>query len=217
MNGHAFSNYTTAITGEITLTAKIRADDYIPEVNETILSQYESLGNGNFIWRFLTTGKLTLYSVSGGVGNTVAQSSVTLSSVGCVDGLTDVWVRMHHVPDNGAGNSVTKFYYSFDITNNEDSVNWTQLGSTQTSAAIANRDSSTYAHKVGVYVTIVGDFFGRIYQASARAGDPTSPVVYNPRFSKWETDDTSRIDDKGVTWTLQNDATIQNKYGDLLD
>jgi len=212
-NGSADSDYTTAITGEITLTGQINADDVTPAADYAIGGQYGAAGNINHAFKVDTTGVLLFcYSILGTIVTEIA-STVTIGSVGAAAG-TPIWVRVHHDNDDGA-NAVTKFYYSIDPTNTESLVTWTQLGATVSGATLAARYASNYAHKVGITATADNDFAGAIYSYSARAGSPSAALVYNPRFYSgaqgWVAGDNAAdtgVDSQGKTWTLTNDATI---------
>ena len=215
-NGSADSDYTTAITGEITLSAQVKADDWTPAADTTIGSQWGAAGNINHALRVDTTGILLFVYSTDGTATVEIASTVTLGSVGATDDSTRMWVRVWHDNDDGS-NAVTKFYYSLDPTFNEDEVTWTQLGATVSGVQLAARYSSTFAHKVGISNTADNDFAGSVFSYSARAGSPSAALVYNPIFHStaqgWVPGDNAAdtgTDSQSNTWTLTNDATIDD-------
>lgn len=95
---------------------------------------------------------------------------------------TDGWLRVVHDVDNGASGNDVKFYTSTDGTN------WTQLGSTVTTAGVTSRFASTSRYSLGARAsssTPVVDGT-KIYEIQIRDGiNGPSVVPYLPDM--WET------------------------------
>jgi hypothetical protein len=123
-------------------------------------------------------------------------STVALgATAGLTDNLSDIWVKVTHDVDNGAGGNDVKFYYSTD------GVAWTQLGTTVTTAGTVTRFGSTESHRVGAYAGTSNPWNGRIYSAHVLIGIGGAAVL-NPDFTAWTVGQTSKADAIGNTWTL---------------
>jgi hypothetical protein len=101
-------------------------------VSDTIFSKLVGTGDQrSWWWRVDTSGNLVLVVWPSGTNtpSTTFTSSVSLTTVVAVD--QDVRLRCTFDQNDGSGNSVVQFFYSFD------GVTFTQLGSNRTAAAVA--------------------------------------------------------------------------------
>lgn len=156
-----------AITGDIDISAFIRATDWTPASRQYIASKGTT--TSDISWRFSieTTGKLQFVYTSDGSTQRTATSSVATS----VTDATDKWVRVTYASGSGAVN----FYLS------DDGGAWTLLGTTQTITAGAIFSASTRLRVSRGDNTTTGSLLGRIYQFRLKDGiDGT--MVANPDY-----------------------------------
>lgn len=122
------------ITGSVRLAWRLAADDWTPTAASIIGGKWRTtpVSGRSYVVELQTDGKIAgAFSTDGGSGVIAGLSSVTLPSVGAVNG-TQMWVRADIFSNTGS-NSEFKFYYSTDDTDDYDAVTWTQLGTTQLS------------------------------------------------------------------------------------
>lgn len=136
------------ITGDIALVARIALDDLTPSTSQNIFSKLDSGTVGSYALRVLTTGAVNMNYVNGTPANVSNSSTVTLGSVGVVDG-QNVWIAATLDVDNGSGSNECKFYYSIQDVENVANVTWTQLGTTITTAGVATIQASSEVLQVG--------------------------------------------------------------------
>jgi len=207
----AYSNYSTAITGDLDLRAKVRATDWTPAADRYIITHYGN--DGNRAWRTLlhTGGTIRfVYTTDGSTLVTKASTVALGTTAGLTDNESDIWVRFTLDVNNGASGHDVKFYYSSDGTN------WTQLGTTVTTAGTISTYNSNAVMCVGDNAaTGTSSWDGRIYEAQIFNGI-NGTLVANPSFdaSPWDIGETVNNDPQGRTWTLTG-ATIQPRGGAL--
>jgi len=199
---YATSNYTMAVTGDLTVIAKIRAADWTPSVLKIIACQTDGATDRNWNFYLQTTGALVFsYSTDGTATVTKTSSAVLQTAASLTDNASDIWVKATHDVDNGAGGNDVKFWYSTDETT------WTQLGTTQTTAGTVTRYNSTTAHRVGMMGSSWwASWAGRIYGVWAYSDLTETTCVLSPDFTTtpWSAGVTSGADAQGNTWTLTN-------------
>lgn len=224
VNGRAESDYTTAPpSNEVTLTARIQPDLWLPTSYQAILGQHSgSVADSSImmdLYNVAPAGRIIVNRSNGTVGNGLSFTAIPET---LTDATTKLWVRVWARVDP-VGTIRFTLYYSFDNTNDESTVTWVEHETINTTTNPTLNAAATYPWKVGIRGTSDQDFFGRIYTVSVRNGGPTAGRVVNPRFyyaKEWQDGDDALdtgTDDRGVTWTLQADATIQDGYGGLLD
>jgi hypothetical protein len=126
------------ITGDIDLRAKVALDDWTPAAVQAFVSKRTSAQIA-FSFDIAITGELVLnWSTDGTAVNGVTSSVAT----GVADGATK-WVRATLDVDNGNSENEVKFFLS------DDGTNWTQLGTTITTAGTTSIFSSTAVLGVG--------------------------------------------------------------------
>jgi hypothetical protein len=144
------------ITGDIDIRCKVALDDWTPiTVQRSLVSKRASAPNISYSFDVATTGELLLNWSTDGTAVNVATSSVT---TGIADGAVK-WVRVTLDVDNGASGNDVKFYLS------DDGTNWTQLGTTITTAGTTSIFNSNSAVGVGARAqggganSVLGKFF----------------------------------------------------------
>lgn len=198
----AVCDYTTAITGDLDVRARIRATDYTPAAVKCIASQWNT-ANANWAFLLDTTGALLFYYSTDGTATVSKLSTAVLPGV--VDATTDIWVRVVHDVNNGASGNDVKFYYS------EYGSVFTQLGSTVTTAGAVTRYNSTYAHRVGAYTGTTASWAGRIYTVKIYSGI-SGTLTMDPAFH-WAVGATSGTDNEAHTWTLTGCSISGDPFG----
>lgn len=118
------------IAGDVDIRVKLLPVTWNPgaSASEWLVAKYDGADpNGRSVNLGLISGKFLQFkwSVDGTAGTAVSKSST--AAVPFADG-TAGWVRVVHDVDNGAAGNDVKFYTSTD------GVNWTQLGTTVTTA-----------------------------------------------------------------------------------
>jgi hypothetical protein len=196
--GHYITTPDTAsnsIVGDIDIRACVAATDYSPASVETLAAKWATTGNQrSWLFQLTAAGNLTYaWSANGTAVVATKTSSVTLASVGITD-LTKVHLRVIHDVDNTAAGNDVKFYYSYD------SVFWTQLGATQTTAAVTSIFNSTTAVTFGAWADSER-FIGNLFYGEVRSGI-IGTVVANPDLTKQTSASTTSFADSFATWTV---------------
>lgn len=137
-------------------------------LNGSLVSKFAAVGQRSYAL-YLVNGVPTLvWSEDGSItAPNIKTATATLGSVGVVAGVTDFGIKATLDVDNGAVGNDVKFYYSLD-----DGLNWTQLGTTITTAAVTSVFASTAVLTVGYNGNITaGDGHGgRHYHALVKSG-----------------------------------------------
>ncbi|MCH8172658.1 MAG: hypothetical protein IIA70_05030 [Proteobacteria bacterium] len=162
------------ITGDIDLRCEVAPDDWTLATRQTFISKYLTTGNQRSYWFYIdeTAGTLRINLSDDGVTAVIKSSTV-------VPGFTNGsrhWVRVTVDVDNGASGYDVKFYTS------DDGVNWTQLGSTVTTATATSFFNSTALLDVGVDGAGSNRLKGKVYRAQVLNGID-GPIVFDANFS----------------------------------
>jgi hypothetical protein len=196
---YASSDCSTTITGDFRIDALIRADDWTPSANMNVCGQGASPDYG-FGLILVTNGKLRFRYTTDGTTFVNVDSTAALSGV--TDGVTDLWIRVTVDVNNGAGGHDVKFYTSVN------GVDWSQLGTTVTTAGTITLRNSAAPFCVGINAAGGTSWWqGRIYWCGFYQGI-AGTLIAGPDFRTWLDEDTAKVDSKGFTWTLQDDAEI---------
>ncbi len=202
-SGHYASTPDSAansITGDIDIRVKVAKTDWTPATADC----YAAKWNTSLAWLFRgqTTGEL-IYNWSADGASSVA-TKVSSVATGFIDG-TVHWVRVTHDVDNGAGGNDVKFYTS------EDGVNWTQLGTTQTTAGTTSIFNSTAVVEVGsASGGTANQLNGKIYSAQIYDEiDGTTPLVdFNPHRDATTPTGTITSSTTGEVWTINGASSV---------
>jgi hypothetical protein len=178
-----------SVTGDIDIRAWVAPDSWSPASPESLVTKFGGQGNRSY-WLGLDPGGRVRMEWSPDGVNVLASDSTV--AVGAIDGSTR-WVRATLRVNNGAGGHDVKFYTSTD------SVTWTQLGATVTSAGVTAISSSTYPAEVGAYGGSALPLTGNIYQAQILNGIGGA-VVASPDFTTAA--GTSFTDAQGNAWNV---------------
>lgn len=193
--GYATSDYSTAITGDLDVRVRCRADDWTTAAPQIIMihSDLNTVGWFTYLYggEFVLVGYAT---VAGQVGLGAALPALT-------DGATDVWLRGTVDVDDGAGGMVIGLYYS--LAAEPGAGDWTLLDSQIVAAA----DTLTDPERVMAVSPPSGPFLGCVYRAEIRSA---GSLVASPYFdsSPWDSGETVNQDGQGNTWTLYGTAHI---------
>lgn len=158
------------VTGDLDVRCDLALDDWTPAATTSLMGRWGSGTNKSWRFRVTTTGALSLEYTADGSTIVTATSSAT---PGFTDGQR-YRVKATLDIDNGASAKDVKFW-----TQAIGASNWTQLGSTQTSAgaiaALNGPASSNY--ELGGTQSATSVISGKIYGASIRQG------IDGPRLS----------------------------------
>jgi hypothetical protein len=150
-----------SVVGDIDLRCKIALDDWTPAATVRVFSKYGTNPQISWVMSILTTGHLRLTWIDSG-GTAITKDSTVAPTV--ADGAT-LSIRISLDVDNGAsGNDVT-FYMSTD-----DGANWTQLGSTVTTAGVTSIRDSTAPVEVGSWAGGAAGPAGKFFSAQILSG-----------------------------------------------
>jgi len=168
------------ITGDIQIIAKCVADDWTPASEKQIAAKMQTTSTRSWRWDLLASGAIALLTTTGGGAGTQV-SGVSSVPVPFSDG-EEGWLKVTLDVDDGAGNRVYKFFTSTDTTNDPDAVNFTQLGTTVTTAGTTSIFKSTSQIEIGSSFN-GGNFMwdGIIHRVSVYNGiDGEKVVDFNP-------------------------------------
>lgn len=202
------------IVGDIDLRAAIAPLDWSVAATETIISKYAA-GQISYELLLNASGFLNLLTTTDG-STTVFKASTLVPPYGngelCL-------VRAIKDVDNGASGNDVKFYTKqttsasayFDMM---DDNNWTQLGTTVTTAGVTTIFSGTAPLSIGARSSGAPFFKGRIYAACVISGigTLTGSVVAAVDFtdaSQWFAGATTGNSDTGSEWALQGGSEIR--------
>lgn len=201
----------TSITGDLDLRAHIRAVDYTAAAAQVILAKETTTTTGRSYRLQVRPAGTLLFAWS---PDGTAQTTVESAALPVADGV-DIHVRVTFDVNNGAGGNDVRFYTS---PNGSD---WTQLGTTITTAGVASIFNSTAALHIGGADTATTSLFnGRIYRVRVYNGiDGTLAADFNLRavvvgatsFASPTTGETWTVNGgPSVAWVAEytNNATI---------
>lgn len=156
------------ITGDIDVRAYLAADDWSPAAAQDLVAKWQASPNLSWRFRVLSTGRLTFVWVTDGTTGTVQFKDSTVS-IPFADGQAG-WVRATLDVDNGSSQNEVKFFTSTD------GVNWTQLGTTITSAGVTSIFSGTSQVEIGTSSS-AGNFSGKVFRAQIFNGIDGTKVL----------------------------------------
>ena len=161
------SNYASApdsaaldITGDIDIRVKAAMDDWTPSAAQTLIGKWATGGNLSYDMEIGVDGKVYFYWTTNGSTVITRTSSVV---TGITDGATK-WVRATLDVDNGASGHDVKFFLS------DDGTNWTQLGTTVTTAGTTSIFSGAAVIAVGANSQGNGPSRGKFFRAQVLNG-----------------------------------------------
>lgn len=162
------------ITGDIDIRVKVSLDDWTPAVQQGVIAR-DTSGNRTWSLRVDTAGRLVWvwYPV------TTALSATSTVATGFIDGSTN-WIRVTMDVDNGAGSRVIQFFTS------SDGLNWTQLGTTITTAGTTSIAATAAPIDLGFSSNSGLTFNGKMYAAEVRNGINGTVVLYSDIAGDWK-------------------------------
>lgn len=191
-----------SITGDIDIRAQITMADYSPASETAIVGKLQSTNQRSFALTVSDVGFLRLYNSTDGTIGTQLVGVSTLALTNVVSDGQTVWVRATLDVNDGAGNRVYQFFTS------PDGVNWTQLGTTITTAGTTSIFDSTSIVEIGSLLAgTTFPFSGSIQRVQIRNGIGGTLVGnFDPRASG--RGKTTVVASTGETWTLQGSAAL---------
>jgi len=183
------------VTGNLTVTARVKLDDWTPAADNSIFGIYGASGNFGFRVRVnATTGTLSLiHSVDG----TAASTATATVASGVADG-TWIWIKVFR----DAGDGTTDFYWAAD--SDTEPTSWTTL-TLNRATTLGNTFDSTAAPNAGAYNSGTTLMTGNLKRVIVRYGT-TVTVDFNP--ADWTSGSSWVSSATGETWTLQGGASI---------
>lgn len=158
-----------SISGDLDVRVYCKFASLLPANNQSVIAKRD-LSGANPAWSFrLNTGSGTLdfpFWINGAV--IIPNSTVGLGAISGVVANQPIWIRATLDVDNGAGQNVTKFYYSFE------GQTWIPLGPGSFNNGVAQIDDTIAAILVGG--TNSQELNGTVYYAEVRNGID-GPVV----------------------------------------
>jgi hypothetical protein len=153
------SSVSPYISSALDVQVKLRLVDW--DVQQNLVAKSGAAGQRGWIFQMTTTGTgrpSFTYSTDGTTQVTAACNTTPPQAAG-----TDVWLRVTYQGNDGAGNTVVKFYTATD------GMTWTQLGSTVTTVGATTlfNNSSTGISLGGNTATLAGS---RFYEIRVRDG-----------------------------------------------
>lgn len=196
--GNYFStpdSVANSITGDIDIRVKVALADWTPAAINALVGKH--LGSGDqrsYVFYVNTNGTLGLLWNPDGTALSNIQKAST-AATGFTDGSAN-YVRATLDVDNGAGGNDVKFYTS------PDGDQWTQLGSTVTTAGATSIYDGTATVQLGALEAASWNLNGTIYRAQIYNGiDGTLAVDFDP--SRWSSGTTFTAS-TGETWTINS-------------
>jgi len=187
-----------SITGDIDIRVKVAMADWTPAATSTLLSKWLTTGNQRaYMLQVLAAGTLRLSWSANGTAVLAKDSTAAVSAAD----LTGKWVRATLDVDNGAAGNDVKFYVS------DDGVDWTQLGTTVTTAtATAIFDSTALLNISGFDAGVSELTVGKVYYAELRNGlGGTVAAKFDPREGVATA--VSFTSGTGEVWTVNQSGT----------
>ena len=200
------------ITGDIEIIVDVQTNNWTPSIQSTLVSKWKDTGGSNYSYlvRLMADGSLRLLTSPDGSNavDAVSDASVPFSNgdKGYLKFVRDV--------NNGAGGNSTYFYTSTDR------INWTQLGSTITSAGTTSIFAGTTPLQIGANDTngTLNPFIGSIYRATIANSIGGTPVVdFNPSSYNASTSQTQWTSTTGEVWTINTGTATTGYKGVLVD
>lgn len=180
---------------DLDVRVRLAMDDWTPGfLGQFLVGQWpNSAGNNGWVLAVNSAGTLGLTFTTDGTTSLARNST---AATGFTDG-TDHWVRATLDANNGAGGHDVRFYTS------SDGVDWTQLGTTVTTAGTVSLFNSTADLRIGDVLLLAG----QVRYVEVRNGiDGT--VVAAPDFMAQAPGASSFRDGTGKLWTLAGAAQI---------
>lgn len=167
--------------------------------NQHLVAKFNTSGNQRSYRLFVdNTGALVFSWSADGTSSNSLTSSTTIP---IADG-ERIAVRVFFDANNGAAGRTATFYTGPGIDGP-----WTQLGTPVTSATATSLFNSTAALEVGSRDAGTAELAGGTIHAAQVYGS-TGILRASPRFQEQAPGITSFVDDVGLTWTVNGNATI---------
>lgn len=198
--GHYASTPDTAglgVTGDLDIAVKAALTNWASGATQTLTSKWTS-AESSWILRLKATGELQLQITSDGTAGT---QQFYQSAVPAFANEQAKWVRCALDVDNGAGNSVARFYESAD------GESWTQIGPDAT-GSVTTVYSGAAPLQVGARNEGGAETHEGVYYEVVMKDGIAGTVVANPVFqhptTNWTLNGTTMHDGYGL-WTLNGD------------
>lgn len=195
-----------SITGDLDIRVFVAMDDWTPATLQSLIGKRSSTSNISYDLVMNTPGQLTFQWSADGTNLTSSVCNVTMPFV---DG-QPVWIRCTFDANDGAGNNVTKFYYSFS------GLDWTQIGNTVTTAGVATIIDTTAPVEIGEISNLGRPFKGQFLRAQIRnniLNDGTG-IVFDANFQKQALGSSTFTESSSnaATVTMQGGAQLASRF-----
>lgn len=201
-----------SITGDVDLRARVTMADWTPSAATAFVAKWTASGSQqSYGLQLLTSGALSFVFSTTGANTGSSTSSATNGGAALATGITDgttKWVGVRFDVNNGASGKSVFFYLS------DDSVTWTQLGATQTSAGTVSIFDSTAILEVGSLNVGTGNFGigGKIHRVQIRNNilDDGTGIVFDSKFAAQAPGVTSFVESSSnaATVTINGSASL---------
>jgi hypothetical protein len=168
VNGNYLSTPDAAaldITGDMTIVAKVAPVSWTAGGFQTIAGKWSTASNLSYLFQINSSGGLSFSWTTGGVTPLSANSSVAVPGTAAN---VPKWVAVTFDVDNGASGRTARFWWS------NNGVNWSLIGTPQTSATATSIFSGISPLILGVTTSTTERFVGNIYDVSIRTGFDTA-------------------------------------------
>lgn len=156
------------VTGDFDIRAKIAPDQWSGgAASQRIIGKYGAANNRSFMFSLLTDGTLQLIWHSTAATQHIATSSVSVT----VPNGEPIWVRVAVDVNVNATETQIFFYTSLD------GITWTQLGTTQTVAAVTALFATNEPVEIGNVSGNSAPFSGKVFRAQLCNGINGVPVL----------------------------------------
>lgn len=189
---------TLDITGDLEVQVKVAPADWTPSGNNVFFAKHTNLTptSGGYNLVLLTTGVLQL-QWSDGTSSLNKSSTVAVSFV---DG-TAHWVKATLDVNNGAAGHDVAFYTS------EDGQNWTQLGTTVTTAGTTSIAANATNLTIGASTLAANLLTGKLYEIRIYNGI-SGTLVANPKFYDGVPGATTVTDSLSKVYTINGTGSV---------
>ena len=200
---------TVSLTGDLSVRVKFQPDgSWVSGGDRGLFNKFGSAGNRSWRFTLSSTGTLVLEHSSDGTALKSKASTVIVPFASGEAG----WIRADLDVDNGAAGYNVLFYTS---TNGTD---WTQLGTTVTTATASSVFDSTYDVGVGSRSGVEIAPAGKLYAAELYSGIGANPVLAaswraGEMWKSGTSGNTTGYDVAGNLWSGNTTATTQGITG----
>lgn len=197
----------TSVSGDLDIRALVELASWAPGSggNRVFLSKYSSSTNKGYEFGITQAGNLYFTYGTGSASATRTATAITSLSAN-----TKAWVRVTVDVNDGGGNHVVKFYVGYDKAA-VGSANWTQVGSTVTTAGTITIGDGVDSLFVGARPNDSLWLDGKFFAAEVHNSITAASLVAAPDFTTLVAGSTSMTDSQANVWTIGAAATLSSR------